>query len=60
VAARRFEDLRVWQTARDLTRGVYRASENQKLRGDFALASQMKRAAVSIGSNIAEDRKSVV
>ncbi|HOO16969.1 MAG: four helix bundle protein [Phycisphaerae bacterium] len=54
MAARRFEDLRVWQTARDLTRGVYRASENQKLRGDFALASQMKRAAVSIGSNIAE------
>lgn len=51
---RRFEDLAVWQTARQLTRGVYRAIRSQRLGKDFSLADQMKRAAVSIVSNIAE------
>jgi len=53
-AVRRFEDLLVWQTARELVRGVYRASISQKLSADYALQNQMKRAAVSIVSNIAE------
>lgn len=35
-------------------KGVYRACQTQKLAHDFALANQMKRAAVSIASNIAE------
>ena len=52
--AERFEDLKVWQTARELTKGVYRAAETQRLRQDRALRNQMCRAAVSIGSNIAE------
>lgn len=51
---RRFEDLAVWQTARELTKGVYRAIKSQDLGRDFALADQMRRAAVSVGSNIAE------
>lgn len=51
---RRFEDLSVWQTARALTRGVYRAAAAQKLARDAALREQMKRAAVSVVSNIAE------
>ena len=54
LSASRFEDLRIWQAARELTRGVYRAVQKQKLGQDFALSGQMKRAAVSIGSNIAE------
>ncbi len=54
MGAKRFEELKVWQAARELARGVYRASESQKLAGDWALANQMKRAVVSIGSNIAE------
>jgi four helix bundle protein len=54
AGVRRFEDLEVWQTARELTRGVYRAAKHQNLRTDRALADQMRRAAVSIGSNIAE------
>jgi four helix bundle protein len=52
--ARRFEELVVWQTARELTRGVYRAAKRQPLGADAALSNQMRRAAVSIGSNIAE------
>ncbi|MBP7745900.1 MAG: four helix bundle protein [Phycisphaerae bacterium] len=54
MGAKRFEDLKVWQAARELTRGVYRAADTQQLGKDWALANQMKRAAVSIGSNIAE------
>lgn len=54
MSIRRFEDLEVWQVARELTRGVYRAAESQKLAGDYAMANQMKRAAISIASNIAE------
>lgn len=50
----RFEDLRIWQTARELARGIYHASRTQKLCEDRALAGQMKRAVVSISSNIAE------
>lgn len=44
----------MWQAARELARGVYRAASKQALRNDHALADQMRRAAVSIGSNIAE------
>ena len=54
MGAKRFEDLQVWQTARELTRGVYRVTATQRLGEDWALANQMKRAVVSIGSNIAE------
>jgi four helix bundle protein len=50
----RFEDLRVWQAARELARGVYRASKSQKLRSDRVFVDQMTRAAVSVVSNIAE------
>ncbi len=52
--AQRFEDLRVWQTARELAKGVYRAAETRRLRQDWALRQQMRKAAISIGSNIAE------
>jgi four helix bundle protein len=50
----RFEDLPVWQSARLLVKGVYRASRNQLLKSDRGLVDQMTRAAVSITSNIAE------
>lgn len=51
---RRFEDLKAWQVARELARGVYRATQKQGLARDFALADQMKRAAASITGNTAE------
>lgn len=44
----------MWQTARELARGVYRAADSQALGRDYAMLNQMKRAAVSISSNIAE------
>lgn len=54
VSHSRFKDLRVWQGARELARGVYHACRSQKLRTDPALVHQMTRAAVSVVSNIAE------
>ncbi len=51
---RRFEDLEVWQLARELAQGVYRAAQSQKLRDEYPLQNQMKRSAVSISSNIVE------
>jgi four helix bundle protein len=50
----RFEDLDVWKRARLLTNLVYDLSESGLFARDFGLRDQMRRAAVSIMSNIAE------
>lgn len=54
ATVQRFDQLEVWKTARELARGVYRAAKTQPLGRDFAMAQQMKRAVISISSNIAE------
>ncbi|MBK9713247.1 MAG: four helix bundle protein [Kouleothrix sp.] len=50
----RFEDIGAWQTARELTRLVYRLSNQGSFARDFGLRDQIRRAAVSAMSNIAE------
>ena len=50
----RFEELEAWQTARQLTQWVYRLSSGGQFARDFGLRDQMRRAAVSVMSNIAE------
>jgi four helix bundle protein len=52
--ARRFEDLRAWQSARDLTSAVYALARNGEFARDFALSDQIRRAAISTMNNIAE------
>jgi four helix bundle protein len=49
-----FEDLEIWKDARALTRGIYQLTKDSKFAKDFALRDQIRRAAVSIMSNIAE------
>ena len=49
-----FEDLIAWQKARMLVREVYSATRLAKFSKDFALIDQMRRAAISVLSNIAE------
>ncbi len=51
MAYRSFEELEVWKRACKLAVQVYEALRTSK---DFALRDQMRRAAVSIASNIAE------
>ena len=50
----RFEDIRAWQTARQLTRQVYAVSNQGTFARDYGLRDQMRRASVSIMSNTAE------
>jgi four helix bundle protein len=50
----RFEDIKAWQTARELARLVYGLSGQGAFSKDFGLRDQVRRAAVSVMSNIAE------
>jgi four helix bundle protein len=54
ATAKRFEDLDVWQRAKELTILVYKYSTDGAFSRDFGLRDQMRRASVSIMSNIAE------
>jgi len=51
-----YRDLRVWQSAMGLTLSIYRASEKFPAHELYGLSSQLRRAAVSVASNIAEGK----
>ena len=50
----KFQDLRVWQKSKDLTIYIYKLTGEGAFSKDFGLRDQLRRAAVSIPSNIAE------
>jgi four helix bundle protein len=50
----RFEDLEVWQKAMDLVDIIYDFTYKQQFNKDYALKEQIRRAVISIPSNIAE------
>ena len=50
----RFEDVIAWQKARVLTARTYQVTGQGRFDRDFGLKDQIRRAAVSIMSNIAE------
>lgn len=50
----KFEDLVVWQKARELTKFTYNISKYRNFSFDRGLVDQIRRASVSIMSNIAE------
>jgi four helix bundle protein len=49
-----FEEIAAWQKARELTRQIYTVSHRGIFSKDFGLRDQIRRASVSIMSNIAE------
>jgi four helix bundle protein len=49
-----FEKLDVWNLSRNLTRDIYKISSKFPDDEKFGLTSQIRRAAVSVSSNIAE------
>jgi len=51
---KRFEEIESWKRARQLTNRVYELSGQGTFARDFALKDQVRRACVSIMSNIAE------
>ncbi|MCH7497504.1 MAG: four helix bundle protein [Candidatus Marinimicrobia bacterium] len=50
----RFEDIEAWQKGRELVRVVYEVSTRGEFSKDFGLRDQIRRAGVSVVSNIAE------
>jgi len=50
----RFEDIQGWREARKLVKMVYLLTDNSRFSKDFGLRDQIRRAAVSAMSNIAE------
>jgi four helix bundle protein len=52
--ARSYRELLVWQKAKILASDVYRATEPFPKTETYGLTSQIRRAAVSVASNIAE------
>ena len=51
---KRFEDIESWKRARALTNEIYKATASGRFVRDFGLKDQIRRAAVSVLSNIAE------
>jgi four helix bundle protein len=54
MQVRNSEDLEIWKDARALTREIYQLTRDSKFSKDFVLRDQIRRAVVSIMSNIAE------
>lgn len=50
----RFEDIEAWKKARELTKRVYSITRQGPLSRDYGLCNQIRRACVSVMSNIAE------
>lgn len=50
----KFEDLKVWQKAREVNLQIYKLSNKGTFSKDFGLRDQVRRASVSTLSNIAE------
>jgi four helix bundle protein len=51
---KRFEELEVWKSARNLAGMIYSVSKKPPLFADYGLRDQIRRASISIVSNIAE------
>jgi four helix bundle protein len=51
---RRLERLKIWQVTNVLARSAYRLTMHSPLNRHFALADQIRRAAISIPANLAE------
>ena len=49
-----FRGLKVWQKAKDLAVEIYKVTQNGRFTRDFGFKDQIRRACVSIPSNIAE------
>jgi len=54
MEVRSFRDLRVWQGAMDLVEMIYKVSVDFPRHETYGLTSQLRRAAISVPSNIAE------
>ena len=54
MEVKNFEDLEIWKDARLLTKAIYQMTKDTGFAKDFALRDQIRRASMSVMSNIAE------
>jgi four helix bundle protein len=54
MEVKNFEDLEIWKDARLLTKAIYQMTKDTRFSKDFALRDQIRRASMSVMSNIAE------
>jgi four helix bundle protein len=54
MSVKRFEELEVWVEAKNFSVSIYKLSDIDSFKKDFSLRDQIRRASVSIVSNIAE------
>ncbi|MFH1049794.1 MAG: four helix bundle protein [bacterium] len=52
--AKKFEDLKVWQLARELVNSIYTMTNITNFKKDFSLKDQIRRSSVSVMANISE------
>ena len=50
----KFEDIQAWQKARELVRSTYEITGDGNFARDYGLKDQIRRASISVMSNIAE------
>lgn len=50
----KFEDIQAWQAARKLASWTDELCQSDELAKDFGLKDQIRRSAISLGTNIAE------
>lgn len=50
----RFEDLIIWQEARELVKSIYKLTSRLPFKKDYGLKDQIQRAVVSVMTNIPE------
>ena len=50
----KFEDLKIWQLALKITREIYDITSKKEFSRDFSLKEQIRRAIISVSSNIVE------
>lgn len=50
----KFEDLKVWRLSREIVNEIYKITNSNKIKNDYALRNQMRRSAISVMSNISE------
>ena len=53
----KFEELVVWEKARKLTGNIYNVTKDEQFSDDRELVTQIRRASVSVMSNIAEGKE---
>lgn len=50
----KFEDVKAWQLSRVLAKEIYKITSKGRFNTDFPLRDQIRKAAISVSSNIAE------